>query len=312
MKNSRIFLLIFSLILSFSFIEIALRIFGLNKHVIYYSSNYYGYYHVPNQNFKSRFNKLITFDNLGNRNSKKFNIENTNLFFLGDSVTYGGSVVSNDETFSSLISKKMEKNYLNISSNGWGIPNIINFIDSHNIYKKNSVYVMTCINDCFTRNLRKIEQNFFFKKKDKLAIVTFYKLLIYNIYDSNTNESTDSYNNNKKLTKKDNLDTLKYSFNKLILFNEKLKKLNSKLIFVYSPNLNYLKSLLTGSEIAEEYIRMAIFDNLMKSDISYIDMAKHFDQKTLNNFGKFYIDHVHLSREGHKLYSEILSKKIYD
>ena len=57
---------------------------------------------------------------------------------------------------------------------------------------------------------------------------------------------------------------------------------------------------------------MAIFDNLMKSDISYIDMAKHFDQKTLNNFGKFYIDHVHLSREGHKLYSEILSKKIYD
>ena len=170
MKNSRIFLLIFSLILSFSFIEIALRIFGLNKHVIYYSSNYYGYYHVPNQNFKSRFNKLITFDNLGNRNSKKFNIENTNLFFLGDSVTYGGSVVSNDETFSSLISKKMEKNYLNISSNGWGIPNIINFIDSHNIYKKNSVYVMTCINDCFTRNLRKIEQNFFLKKKISLQL----------------------------------------------------------------------------------------------------------------------------------------------
>ena len=44
--------------------------------------------------------------------------------------------MSNNETFSYLVANKMNLNYLNISSNGWGIPNIINFLEFHNLYKK--------------------------------------------------------------------------------------------------------------------------------------------------------------------------------
>ena len=35
--------------------------------------------------------------------------------------------------------------------------------------------------------------------------------------------------------------TIEYSINKLKKFNDKLKSFNSKLIFIYSPNSNYLK-----------------------------------------------------------------------
>ena len=79
----------------------------------------------------------------------------------------------------------MKKKYLNISANGWGIPNIINFIDYNKLYKKDSIYILTCIVDCFTRNLRKAEQNFFFKKNNKLSLINFYKFIIFKINEYN-------------------------------------------------------------------------------------------------------------------------------
>ena len=110
MKTKNIIILFATIIISIFTCELILRKIGLTKFVIYYPSNFYGYYHEPNQNLQSRFNKNIYLDKLGNRNPKENNIENSNLFFLGDSVTYGGSIVSNQETFASLIADKKQKN----------------------------------------------------------------------------------------------------------------------------------------------------------------------------------------------------------
>ena len=312
MKSKKIILVLISTVISFVFIELSLRLFGFNKLTIYYSSNYYGYYHEPNQQFLSRFNKSLSLDNLGNRNSKDFNINNSNLFFLGDSVTYGGSVVSNEETFSYLISEKFEKKYLNIASNGWGIPNIINFIDFHNLYKGNSTYVLTCILDCFTRNLRKSEQNLFFKKKDSLALISFYKLIIFKLNEKNYSSNKNGVEGNINFIRKDNDETIRSSVEKLSEFNQKLNKINSKLIFVYSPNLNYLKSLLRKDNNYDFSGRKDLLNYIENKGIKVIDIQKYFDQKTLNNFRRFYSDNVHLSNKGHYLYFEILSDLIYD
>ncbi len=312
MKKKNLIIILVSILISLISVEVTLRFFGFNKLTIYYSSNYYGYYHEPNQKFLSRFNKLISLDNLGNRNPTNFNFNNSDLFFLGDSVTYGGSVVSNEETFAYLIANKLGKNYLNISANGWGIPNMINFIDFHNIYKKNSDYILTCIVDCFTRNLRKSEQNLFFKKKDTFALVSFFKLSLFKLNEKNYSASEDGYEQNKKFIKKDNETTIKYSIEQLVLLNEKLKDINSRLIFVYSPNSDYIKSVLSKKDIQGNKNRTQLLNQIQLNNIELIDISKHFDQKTMNNFGRFYTDAVHLSKEGHYLYYEIISKLLYD
>ncbi len=312
MTIKKITLILISTIISFVFIELSLRLFGFNKLTIYYSSNYYGYYHEPNQQFSSRFDKLISLDNLGNRNPKDFNINNSDLFFLGDSVTYGGSIVNNQETFSFLISEKFQKKYLNIAANGWGIPNILNFIDFHDLYKENSTYVLTCILDCFTRNLRKSEQNLFFKKKDKLALVSFYKLIIFKLNERNYSSNKKGVEGNINFIRQDNKKTIISSVEKLSEFNQKLKKINSRLIFVYSPNLNYLKYLLSNDDSLYFTERNNLLNYIEDRDIEIIDIQKYFDEKTLNNFKRFYSDNVHLSTKGHYLYYEILSDLIYD
>ena len=64
------------------FLELVLRFVGFDKFVLYYPSNYYGYYHEPNQNILSRHGKSISFDKIGNRNPNNNNIENSELIFL--------------------------------------------------------------------------------------------------------------------------------------------------------------------------------------------------------------------------------------
>ena len=93
-------------------------------------------------------------------------------------------------------------------------------------------------------------------------------------------------------------------------FQEKLESINSRLIVVFSPNSNYIKSLISGDNSIEDYTRLELFESFYENRINFIDMIKLFDDKQLTLFKKFYIDHVHLSKEGHKLYADLMDKEI--
>ena len=302
-KINKFFVLIISIFICVLLIEITLRVKGIgSNNIVYYSSNYYGYYQIPDQKITRRGN-LISLDNYGNRNSKKNTLENSSLIFLGDSITYGGSVVSNNETFSYLVANKMNLNYLNISSNGWGIPNIINFLEFHNLYKKNSTYILTCINDCYFRNLRKIEQNFFSSKKDYLAINVLLRYLIFNILKKSY--SVDHEIISEKL---DNLKTANISVNILNNFKKKLDSLNSKLIIIHSPNKERMKDLIINQSNNKKYSRKSILRIFSNYDLELVEISDHFKEKEIENFAHFFVDSVHLSKMGHKIYADIIFK----
>ena len=91
----KILTVLISIFLSMILIESSFRVLGLHKNIEYYSSTVYGYYKEKNQTIIKKNNK-ISLDEHGNRNDKKNTFQNSNLFFLGDSVTYGGSAVSDN------------------------------------------------------------------------------------------------------------------------------------------------------------------------------------------------------------------------
>ncbi len=307
MKKLTILLFLIACLIPISIIELSLRYLNLDRNVVYYSSTYYGYYKVGNQTVTSRKNKLISIDKLGNRNPKTNSIENSNLIFLGDSVTYGGSVVSDRETFANLVSKKLDRKYLNVSANGWGIPNIINFINFHDMIKENSTYVLTCINDCYTRNLRTAQQNFFFKSNNSFAIINFMKYVIFKI-----NEHNYYFNDvDEDFIYKGNKETIHLSIEQLKNFKKKLNLANSKLIIIYSPNTNYIKDTIQKDKMVnhhESIYREEIFRKLKKENINFFNIIEFFSEKEINNFGRYFVDKVHLSVEGHVLYSKLITK----
>jgi hypothetical protein len=106
--------------------EETLRVgFGLGEPVLYRSSPLFGYRLQPNQ-LVHRRGAEIRVNNLALRADRDWdsNIENK-ILFLGNSVTYGGTTVSNHELFSHRAAAKFE-GYLggNAGVNGWGIENI--------------------------------------------------------------------------------------------------------------------------------------------------------------------------------------------
>ena len=71
-KINKFFVLIISIFICVLLIEITLRVKGIgSNNIVYYSSNYYGYYQIPDQKITRRGN-LISLDKYGNRNSKKY------------------------------------------------------------------------------------------------------------------------------------------------------------------------------------------------------------------------------------------------
>jgi hypothetical protein len=304
--QKKLFGVIFSFLFVLLLMEVVLRYwFGVGtNNIIYYRSNFYGYYNVPDQSVIRR-NNNINLDHLGNRNPRNNNFENSKIIFLGDSISYGGSVVDDSQIFTYLIGNKLNYKYLNISSNGWGIINMINFLEYNNFYKENSIYIITCIDDCFTRNLRRLEQNFFSTKKDTAALIFFFRYFYFYFF---FDEKVTALNTDKNF--RNNIKTIEKSIQEISQLKLKLNSINSKLIVLHSPDVKYLSRLITKETNQDLQYADYILDLLSKENINFYSIAKRFDDKELSNYKRFYYDRVHLNQEGHKLYSKIITEII--
>ena len=78
--------------------------YGLGNIVLYQNSIINGYDLKPNQKIINRRSNTIFINNKGMRSSNDWLKNNERkILFIGDSVTYGGSIVSNNELFSEKI-----------------------------------------------------------------------------------------------------------------------------------------------------------------------------------------------------------------
>ena len=105
--KKNLLLLITSVIIMLSIIEVSLRIYGLGKPIIYEKSLLWGYSPLPNQKSKRLENATVSINEDGLRTSKKF-INANKIIFYGDSVTYGGSYIDDLEIFFRISMRKIK------------------------------------------------------------------------------------------------------------------------------------------------------------------------------------------------------------
>ena len=76
---------------------------GLGHPPLFYKNPHYGFRLRPNQNTVRFYGAKFNINNLGLRSQKDWDsITENKILFLGDSVTYGGNHLSNDELFSEI------------------------------------------------------------------------------------------------------------------------------------------------------------------------------------------------------------------
>ena len=296
--------LIFILFLFFLFAlklidKILQHTYGLGTPVIYSYSKIYGYGIKPNQKIKRLKNEIIVNDQ-GMRSKKNWpknkSSNDFKILFYGDSVTYGGSIVSNKDLFTEKICLLLKKKNLdsfcgNFGVNGYGLVSIIQKIKYKEINNEDLI-VITLIGSDFTRGFNHIGNQPFWGKKISNYFPASTELFFIYI---------DKFRNKVKYTFSEDIFSdinIKYyedNFSQLI---QVLKKNNKKYIIFYSPSLEEING-------SKKYI---FFKNLFNKNENFYDLKEiKYENKI-----ELYHDNVHLNKKGHHIYSEFMSKKILE
>jgi len=137
--------------------ELGLRNLGFGNPVLYDSNPFYGYRPRPNQDTSRPRGPALTFNNLGLRCDRDWDADgHGKILFLGDSVTYGGTAVANDELFSALATRGLDGyTSCNGGVNAWGIENIHGLLVESEFLPARH-YVTVVIEDDFYRGLVRV------------------------------------------------------------------------------------------------------------------------------------------------------------
>ena len=301
-KNIKFILVSFSFfLLLITITEGFLRYRGFGTPIIYETSYEYGYAPTPNQKLTRFNNKRITIDSNGYRKGSVSNNSNNKIYFLGDSVTYGGSYIDDDELFSENFCKKINqksKNKFNCYNGGVNAYGFENIIKRYQSIKKNkdSFVIITLIPGNFSRNFIQIESLPYFTKKHTHFLKATTELTAYylDIVRSNLRFDKKKFSIEQKLD-----DYIKIKINENLNQLKELQKKDPNLIILFFPP----KQFLLEKNLSE-------FDNFFFKNIqnekNYYNLT--YTLKSLKDKNNIYYDSIHLNSKGHQIMSEILFK----
>ena len=152
--------------------ELVLRkLMGLGNPVIYDTSPLYGYRPLPDRQYRRVRGAEIRFNNLGLRAETDFDDDpNDKILFLGDSVTYGGSRMSNQDLFSHLATSGLDHwTSGNAAVNAWGVENIYGLVVESG-FRPARIYVTVLTESDFYRGLVQCRGMPFFNIRPNFAL----------------------------------------------------------------------------------------------------------------------------------------------
>ena len=309
-KILKLFLILFSIILGISFIEIFARSLGLGFPLLYDSDSLVGYRLKPNQFQIRRKDASVTSDFEGFRINPNIihSTASKYIVFVGDSVTYGGSYIDDKDIFSSKYCQLIKENNicLNNGINSWGTMNMGRFISNFEIYSKRipQKFVLVILPGDERRNLRSFTDTPFWSNypKNPKGINEVFKFILL--------EHLLPFLQSKNQIK-DNQSFEKVKNKKLILQREQAwKELNSYIEnskydvdIIITPPKRWFKKEVNMSELD-------VYNNLLSS----LESKKIKRRCNLFNFLKndyspeLYVDSVHLSKKGHHLWAKKINQ----
>jgi hypothetical protein len=275
------------------------RLMGLGNPVIYDTNPFYGYRPLPNRQYTRFRGAQLKFNNLALRAETDFDPDpNDKILFLGDSVTYGGSRIGNQDLFSHLSTAGL-KDFVsgNAGVNAWGIENIHGLVVESG-FRPARIYVTVVPEADFYRGLTQCRGMPFFNIKPRFALTELWYFFCtkqarkkHRHWTHYASEAEKRRVVEKAATKfKEMDDLLQQEGRRHLLFITPTKKQ-----VIGDDNKDPLVSEMLGQQgLAARYI----LDDLNASDLS--DREKT---------GLFY-DDIHLSKAGHEVWARLIRKEL--
>ncbi len=308
MKKSllNLILTLISFLIGLILCEITGRFIGLGNPILYEIDPIVGYRLKPNQKVRRLKNKYINTDREGFRVSiEKKDLNSKEIIFIGDSVTYGGSYIDNKELFSQLYCQISKENdyCLNGAINSWGTQNMGRLISNFNNYStiKPKEFILVILPGDERRNLRSFTDTPYWSNNPKQpsAINEVLKFIITKKFVP----ALQTKPKNSLVSKRKDLNFINDMQRKIAWeeLQNQLAKSKYPINLIITPPERWFTN--TNQNLKE----IEIYNDLLK-DISDLETIK----KTCNLYlqtkdiykNNLYVDGVHLSKEGHKVWAQ--------
>lgn len=272
--------------------------FGLGNVVLYDTHPLYGYRPRPHQHVSRGNNIAIHINNLGLRAENDWDPETHNkILFLGDSVTYGGSYISNTQLFSHLATQTLAGYEAgNAGVNGWGVSNVCAFIKAAHFLPAD-IYVSVFPEGDFYRGINRIGGQPFWTVSPRYALE---ELLYYGIYQLQLrkNPATETYTEDHSET----ATIVESAVKDLKALDDYLKSQGKKHLIYITPSrdqvVHHAKKDPTVRAFLAQYNIQVNYINDRLPDVSEQEKEKWFH------------DLIHLSNAGHQIWANIIASDL--
>lgn len=274
-------------------LELSLRILGFGDPLIYKNNN--NYFPKANQDIRRFKGSKVIINNLGMRSNDEWVNEKKHkkILFFGDSVTYGGSYIDNNELFTEKLCILI-KNYLcgNYGVNGYKIQNISNRIK--NISNKINFNKLIIV---VSNNIEDGKSNFhdfpFYEKFDSKFLRSTTEILNHILFKY---KIKNNYHKNEKINSK-NVTIKSYITDFSNTLNQ-LNKKNVKIFLFIIPSLENLDSNNNSVHFLE------------KLNLNYLKTFNMFQEIKNSDYRNLYFNNAHFNKKGHDYFAKIMYDKI--
>jgi hypothetical protein len=270
-------------------------LFGLGKPVIYEAHPVYGYRPEPNQYVSRKLNDEVKINNLGLRANQDWDIKDSNhkILFLGDSVTYGGSYISNSQLFSSLaVAKIAGYESGNAGVNGWGVNNVCALVKEMQFLPAD-IYVSVFPEGDFYRGLTRIGGQPFWTIKPRFALQELFHYFIYKIQLRQMPATHFYY-----LTETERTHIASIAVRNLKELDDYLKSQGKTHLIYISPN----RQEVLNQQPCDAALKQLFIENQL--NVIYLkDRLNHIAPAQAQ---QYFHDEIHLSIAGHQQWASMI------
>jgi hypothetical protein len=236
---------------------------------------------------------VIKINNLGLRAEEDWKIDDfqSKILFLGDSVTYGGSYISNQELFSNLAVKELA-GYVagNAGTNAWGVNNVHALVKEMEFLPA-KIFVSVFPEGDFYRGLQRIGGQPFWTKKPALALSELFQFFVYQL-------ELKQKSARQAFTEADKIKIANIAVRNLQDLDNFLKEHNRIHLIYITPSLKQVLGL-----DGEDKIIKSLF-NQYGLKVTYL--IDRMPPLTPTQKKDIFHDNIHLSPQGHQLWAKLI------
>lgn len=286
--------------------------FGLGEPIVYDAHPLWGYAPRPDSVYLQNAANVVSINNVGVRSISDWVAEENNILFLGDSVTYGGRYINDDQTFASLACADLSNwSCHNAGVNAYGILNMVARSRYDERIKSASITIFTFISGDFDRGLQKESMAHFILREPPGFFPALWE--VGNYFAARV-VPKDWFGKNSKNNLSDEVRAerryvnQKFALDVFITELERLKSLKKDFILIHSP----IVAEMVDTNLIKENKILSSLQEMYPDNIVMLDSILR--EPFQSNHPDLYVDVMHYGQEGHRIVGyalgEILKEKV--